>query len=213
MSINLTVHKDNAGVFIKDTEPTKDGLEPNMAINYVSHFVLTESLIPVIMASPRSTYGCRIINTSSASFYAVENLAETEFKSRHWLERFAPYARSKFAQVMYTMELSKRVDSNRVTVNCMEPGMVKTDIYRYDPIAMFFFKGLLSLFAPFLLLTPEEGAVTGVWLALSPDVHAVTGKVFADLHEIPTGLAVDKLFRLQPHHARTVTNTVISKIL
>ena len=115
---------------MKDIKRTEDGYEPNMAINYISHYVLTDLLMPLLVRGPVSSYGTRIINVSSASFYAVSRLKESEFFQKHWFERFAPYARSKFANVLHTLELARRLkSSSHVTVNCMEPGMVKTDIY------------------------------------------------------------------------------------
>jgi len=130
---------------------------------------------------------------------------------RGWFERFAPYARSKFAQVMSALELNGRIKSSRVTVNCMEPGMVKTDIYRYDPLAQFMFKGLISLFAPFILLKPEEGAVTAIWLALSPDVHQISGRIFSDLREIPTGLAVENVRNVMPGFMTQLTQQALHR--
>lgn len=203
---------DNAGVFYHETKKTTDGFESNMGINYISHYALTEELLPVIEAKRQSSYGCRIINVSSASFYSVTTLNPSELYSKHWWERFAPYARSKFAQVMYTKELARRINAAHITINCMEPGMVKTDIYRYDPVAVFFFQYVMAVLAPFLLLKPEEGAVTAIWLALSPDVHAISGKVFSDLHEIPVGTAVANIMQMQPDLVTSITDQALLRL-
>lgn len=199
-------------MFIKGNKKTADGLEPNMAINYVSHHVLTEELLPVLEAtSGSSQYGARIINMTSASFYCIPDLQESDmFSKRYIFERFAPYARSKLAQVLSMVELAER-ERGRVTVNCTEPGMVLTDIYRYDPLAGFFFKIVLAIFTPFVLLKPEEGAVTAVWMALSSDLHQVTGRVFSDLHETPLGLNVEAIHRLMPHCMAQLTAQIMKK--
>lgn len=60
---------NNAGVFIKEERLTIDGMEPNMEINFVSHFIMTEGLLP-LMKEGKGAYGARIINITSASFYA-----------------------------------------------------------------------------------------------------------------------------------------------
>lgn len=69
--LTLTKLVDNAGVFVASQAKTKDGFEPNIGINYVSHFYLTE----LLLQSPElrrkgSIYGTRIINITSASFYS-----------------------------------------------------------------------------------------------------------------------------------------------
>jgi hypothetical protein len=94
----------------------------------------------------------------------------------------------------------------------MEPGMVKTDIYRYDPLAVLFFRHILPVIAPFLLLKPEEGAVTAIWLALSPEVHAVSGKLFSDLHEIPVGTPVATIMKIKPDLVTSITNQALQSL-
>jgi NAD(P)-dependent dehydrogenase (short-subunit alcohol dehydrogenase family) len=42
------------------------------------------------------------------------------------------YARSKLANILFTYELSRRLDGQGVTVNALHPGHVATDIYRTD---------------------------------------------------------------------------------
>lgn len=185
----------NAG--IAATSGTVHGMEPNMAVNFIAHYRLIELLSDVLDTPPRDAYGTRIISVTSASFYAVDKLTPNDMVNRHWFERFAPYARSKFAQVLQTVELANRF-KGRLTVNAMEPGMVRTDIYRYDPFAAFLGKYVLPFLAPVFIGIPEDGAVTAVWLALSPDVHAVTGKVFADLHETPLGLNTSNVLQVEP---------------
>lgn len=126
----------------------------------------------------------------------------------HWFERFAPYARSKFANVAHVLDLASRLPSP-ITINAVEPGMVKTDIYRYDPLAQFTFKWFFSLVAPFCILKEEEGAVTAIWLALSPDVHGVTGRVFGDLHEIPFGPALSNMKQVMPQFTTQLVNKIV----
>lgn len=210
MNLPLNLLINNAGVFVRSTRPTADGLEPHMAINHVAHYILVEELLDKIEARGKPAYGCRIINVSSASFYAVNRLQQPELFQPHWWERFAPYARSKLANVLFTVELARRIKSSTATVNCMEPGMVLTDIYRHDPLAQLTFKWFFALLAPFLLLKPEEGAVTAIWLALSRDVHMVTGRVFSDLHEIPLGLAAASIAQAAPSLISDLTQKALA---
>lgn len=108
------------------------------------------------------------------------------------------------------MELAGRIPSSRVTVNCMEPGMVLTDIFRYNPTSRLIFQWFLPLVAPFIMLKAEEGAVTAIWLALSPDLHAVSGRVFADLREIPVGTAISSIRHVMPNYLAPLADNALS---
>jgi len=69
----LSLLINNAGVAITKAERTEDGLEVNMAVNFCAHYVLVESLMPILAKTPDSVYGCRIVNITSASFYSGTN--------------------------------------------------------------------------------------------------------------------------------------------
>eukprot|EP01018_Ginkgo_biloba_P017095 Gb_07867 [translate_table: standard] len=85
----------------------------------------------------------------------LEDLKSGDFMCKGWPKNFAPYCVSKMALNAYTRvlaeELSNRPEAQRIYVNSMAPGYVKTDINRNSGI-----------------LTPEQGADTAVWLALLP---------------------------------------------
>jgi NAD(P)-dependent dehydrogenase (short-subunit alcohol dehydrogenase family) len=85
------------------------------------------------------------------------------------------YSRSKLANILFTYELSRRLEGSGVTVNALHPGTVATDIFSTD----------FSIFGPALkwivgwsALTPEQGADNTIYLASSPEVKDVTGKYF-----------------------------------
>ncbi|MCL5267867.1 MAG: SDR family NAD(P)-dependent oxidoreductase [Bacteroidetes bacterium] len=79
-------------------ELSKDGIELRFAVNYLSHFLLTYQLLPLLRASAPS----RIINVSSIGQYPLDfkNLMlEKKYES------FRAYRQSKLAQIMFTMDL------------------------------------------------------------------------------------------------------------
>ena len=174
---------DNAGGASSSAEPTEDGLEPTMAANYVSHVVLLNALRPLIEASQDSSYGLRIINVGSAAYFSVDRVGEGDFYERSPFETLlSAYSRSKFALVEYSAALAKTFTSANVTVNSMEPGLVRTDIQRNQRLGAAAVR-LLDPVLKYIMLGPEEGAITALWMALSPDFKGVTGRFFSDLGE------------------------------
>jgi len=81
--------------------------------------------------------------------------------------------------VLFTYELARRLEGTGVTVNCLHPGFVRTNIGRNSGPLIIFFK-LAQLFGA----SPEKGVETVIYLASSPEVSAVTGKYFTDMKEV-----------------------------
>ena len=86
------------------------------------------------------------------------------------------YDHSKLANVLFTYELARRLEGTGVATNCMHPGVVAT---RLAKDAALWLRILWPLMSP-MLLSPEKGAETVVYLASSPDVEGVTGKYFVE---------------------------------
>ena len=86
------------------------------------------------------------------------------------------YSQSKLANVLFSHELARRLAGTGVTSNCLHPGVVATGFGRSDRGIW----GLVTRLAAPFLLSPEKGAATTIYLALSPEVETVSGKYFAD---------------------------------
>ena len=78
--------------------------------------------------------------------------------------------------MLFTYELARRLEGTGVTVNCVHPGVVRSNFGRDDlePVMRL----LTPLVRPFMR-SPERGADTSVWLASSPEVEGVTGRYYA----------------------------------
>lgn len=79
---------------------------------------------------------------------------------------------SKFANIWFTLELSRRLEGTKITVNALYPGVVDTGIWRNVPFPMLIATNLYRCFYK----TPKEEAETTVYLATSNDINEVTGK-------------------------------------
>ena len=164
---SLHVLINNAGVVRVMRSLTADGFECTFQVDYLSHFLLTHLLLELLKKSAPS----RIINVSSASHYR----GHLDFDDLHMKKGYGimkAYSQAKLAQVAFTYELSRRLEGTGVTVNCLHPGAVATNIWK-GPMGPFSFLGNISRL---FLMSPEKGSETPVYLASSPEVEAVTGK-------------------------------------
>ena len=165
----LHVLVNNAGVVKVRRSVTVDEFETTFQVNYLSHFLLTNLLLEALRKSAPS----RIVNVSSASHYGGHmNFDDLQMKKGYGVMH--AYSQSKLAQVLFTYELARRLEGTGVTVNCLHPGAVATNIWR-KPMGPLAFLGSVS---KIFLLSPQAGAETPVYLASSPDVEKVTGKYY-----------------------------------
>ena len=166
---SLHVLLNNAGVALPLRSMTIDGFETTFQVNYLSHFLLTNLLLPILKRDSPS----RIINVSSVAHYGGHlNFDDLQMGKGYGVMR--AYSQSKLALVLFTHELARRLQGTGVTANCLHPGAVATNIWG-DWLGPAAFLGKVTRL---FMLSPEKGAKTQVYLASSPDVEGVTGEYF-----------------------------------
>jgi NAD(P)-dependent dehydrogenase (short-subunit alcohol dehydrogenase family) len=93
-------------------ETSVDGHELRFAVNYLSGFLLTRKLLPLLKR------GARIVNVSSAGQY------EIDFDDPMLTRDYSParaYRQSKLAQILFTIDLAAELAPMGVTANCLHP--------------------------------------------------------------------------------------------
>jgi NAD(P)-dependent dehydrogenase (short-subunit alcohol dehydrogenase family) len=166
----LDVLVNNAGVYVPERHVTADGLEETLAVNHLAYFVLTRLLVDLLRASAPA----RIVNTSSdAHARGKMHWDDLQFTQRSY-SAWRAYSQSKLANLLFTYELARRLDGTGVTANALHPGVVASGFGRTYPGPM----ALLYRIAGPLMLTPEQGAKTTVFVASSPEVETVSGAYF-----------------------------------
>lgn len=166
----LHVLINNAGVMMGRRTTTVDGIETMWAVNYLAPFLLSNLLLDVIKASAPA----RIINVASVPANIKINFADLQATRKY--SGFGQYQHTKLALVLFTYELARRLQGTGVTVNCLHPGTVSTNILRNPPPLI----GLAAKIpiASLVFISPEKGAETSLYLATSAEVEQVTGKYF-----------------------------------
>ena len=173
----LHVLINNAGGFFMKRQLSVDGIEMTFALNHLAPFLLTDSLLDTIKASAPA----RIINVSSNAHAS----GKIEFDNLQGERVFRPraYDNSKLANILFTMELARRLEGSGVTVNTLHPGLVATGFAKNNGRVI---AALVGLITPLVARSPAKGAETSIYLASSPHVEGMTGRYFHDSHVIPT---------------------------
>ncbi|MFZ0215175.1 MAG: SDR family oxidoreductase [Candidatus Dormiibacterota bacterium] len=165
----LDVLVNNAGVDLgNEREITEDGLERTFAVNYLAPFLLTNLLLPMLQRSAPA----RILTLGSGGQYVGRIDFDDLQGERHFSGQRA-YDQSKLALVVFTYALARRVAGTGVTVNCVDPGLVKDTALGEE--GSFGVRIAARVLQPFMS-TPERGAETVVWAASAPELADANGE-------------------------------------
>jgi len=165
----LDVLVNNAGLYKKDRVMTGDGFETQFQTNHLGPFLLTNLLLDLLQKSAPA----RIVNVSSGGhLMAVHSFSNLQGERlwNGWLQ----YCNTKLENILFTREISKRLEARGVTANSLHPGGVATNFAGGQVPNVLWDLGRR------FMLTAAQGARTSVYLASSPEVEGVTGKYFAN---------------------------------
>jgi NAD(P)-dependent dehydrogenase (short-subunit alcohol dehydrogenase family) len=164
----LDVLINNAGVNLSKRILTDDGIETTFAVNYLATFLLSNLLFDVLRASSPS----RIVNVASS--VQAKSLDFEYLQGEKRYRQLKTYSQSKLAVILFTYDFAKKIEGSGVTVNCLHPGYVKTNMVRnYRKFVKYFFP-FIGLF----MSTPKRGAKASILLATSPELNGVSGRYF-----------------------------------
>ncbi|MDG1987700.1 MAG: SDR family oxidoreductase [Halieaceae bacterium] len=163
---------NNAGIINSRRKLTIDGFEETFAVNHLAPFLFTGLMLSGINGS-----GSRIINVASGAHDFVRGINFDDLNSEQRYRIFKAYGQSKLANMLFTIELARRLQTKGITCNSVHPGAVGTNLGSQN-------QGMMARFLPLLLKpffkTPQEGAATAVYLCQAPELATVTGKYFFD---------------------------------
>lgn len=172
---DLHVLINNAAVMNCPKAKTKDGIEMQLGVNYIGHFLLTNLLIDRLKESAPS----RIINVTSAA-YNRGKIKIDDFNSEKSYDPDEAYRQSKLANVIFTVELAKKLKGTGVTVNAVYPGSSDTEINRHLSYHSSYISSVfVKPFAWLFIQSARQGA-TPVWIAaIDEELKDVTGCYFS----------------------------------
>jgi len=159
---------NNAGTWFSKLEYTEDNIETQFAVNHLAYFLTTYSLLPAL----RKSDDARIINIGSDShFHGKIHFNDINLTNKY--HGLRAYAQSKLANVLFTYEFERRKNDNTLSIYCVQPGLVKTDIGLKNTYSI---HGLAWKIRRLGGVSIQEGASTPIYLASSPDAQGVSGK-------------------------------------
>ncbi|KAJ3356955.1 hypothetical protein HDU83_009125 [Entophlyctis luteolus] len=167
----LHILVNNAGIMESPWAVSKQGLESQFATNHFAHVVFTVKLLPVIVSSQPS----RIVVLSSITHFAYVppgrgiNYDDPSLTEKEHYNAFSRYGETKLANLHFARELQARLDmkygpDNKIYVNAVHPGLVRTELLRDVPKS-----AVLSL-QP-LLISASHGALTQLYVAAATDIE------------------------------------------
>jgi len=157
---------NNAGIGGASNDPRRtsaDGYELVFAVNYLSHFLLTRELLPLLEASAPA----RIVNIASIGQRPIDfnDIMMTENYNQ-----LSAYSQSKLAQIMFTISLAEQLDSDKIIVNSLHP-------------ATFMDTPMVTSTGRQPMATVEEGADAVMQLAVGSNIAGRTGLYFNQMNE------------------------------
>ncbi|MGX7741481.1 SDR family NAD(P)-dependent oxidoreductase [Rhodopseudomonas parapalustris] len=169
---------NNAGTAFAERRLSPQGIERAFAINALGPFLLTNLLLDLIKASAPA----RIVNVGTRIDAAID------FDDLNWEKRpygmMKGYAQSKLGNLHFTFELARRLEGSGVTVNCVFPGVFKSNLGGTDGAQGLFWK-LLAKLGGWAIPKPESAAQRVLYLANAPELEGVSGAYFANRKTIP----------------------------
>jgi NAD(P)-dependent dehydrogenase (short-subunit alcohol dehydrogenase family) len=159
----LDVLINNAGIGFgprgaQQRQESRDGHELRFAVNYLSHFLLTELLLPLL----RRSTPARIVNVALAGQYPLD-FADLMLARAY--DGTRAYRQSKLAQIMFTIDLAEELDGSGVSVNSLHPATFMNTRMVLESVGQ-------------AMSSVEEGAEAILYLATAPELEAVSGRYF-----------------------------------
>ncbi|GES65927.1 short-chain dehydrogenase [Aspergillus terreus] len=179
-SSSLNILIENAGVMAPPEGRTKEGFETQFGTNHLGHFLLFLLLKPVLLASSTPEFHSRVVILSSSG----HRDSEVNFENINLEGEYHPlkaYGQSKTANLWTANHIERKYGTHGLHAFSVHPGLVMTDLMRHIPRDQVKMqaknKDLISW-----LKTPEQGAATTVWAAVSASLESFGGKYLEDCH-------------------------------
>jgi len=152
----IHVLANNAGGIFGDRTPTVDGFEKTMQVNHLAPFLLTNLLLPRLLAAQGS-----VINTSSIAHRLFGHIDVDDLDNAR---RFSPnkaYGDAKLANVLFTKSLHTRFHADGLNAVAFHPGTVQTNFASdSSSIMRLLYRTPLK---HLLLIGPDKGGATLRW--------------------------------------------------
>ena len=214
---NLKYLVHSAGIVSDCWDLTAEGIESNFAVNYLSRFVLTQQLLPLLKAGGEPDSAARIVIINGAAQSGKIDFDDVNLTSNFGLLRMV--GQSCRANDVFTLEQARRfasTDAPRVTIACLKMGVVKTNI-RKAPGFPWWMRLIVPLVMdPLIGLTSNEAAVPALKLLLSSEYEGISGALYLMIRKFkalppPAGVIEPEIGRRLWNLSEQISNRSLQK--
>lgn len=177
---SLQILVNNAGVMACPQGKTADGFELQFGTNHLGHFLLTCLIAPALVKGTPS----RVVSLSSrAHQMSPVVFDDINFEHRPY-HQWLSYGQSKTANVLFTVELERRLGARGVHALAVHPGVIQTELSRYmsEEDWELIRSRATARGGELKLKTVEAGAATSVYAATAPELEGRGGIYLEDCH-------------------------------
>ncbi|EIW79062.1 NAD(P)-binding protein [Coniophora puteana RWD-64-598 SS2] len=177
--VQLDILFNNAGVMVPPVDLlTEDGYDLQFGTNVLGHFYFTKLLLPLLASTARRTASGHVrVVTTSSSGHLFGSLDFDTFRDdngrkskRRKQSSNALYCQSKFGNVVFALELTRRHGADGIVSTSLNPGNIQSDLQRHIP------KLARKLANIFLLYSTPKGALTQLYAGTAPEAAELNGK-------------------------------------
>lgn len=156
-----------AGTYKNKLTLTEDGIESTFAVNHLAPFLLTNLLLENKLIKPLG----RILTISSIA-HALVTLNFKDLSLPKHFNGWRAYCQSKLANILFSNELAKRLETSSITSNAVHPGTISSQLLNTIPKRF-------STFTRLVAITPQESAKAVFYLIDNKELQNVSGKYFS----------------------------------
>ena len=167
----LDILYNNAAVMKKKRTVTEDGFEMMFQVNYLASFILMDSFLELLK---NGSLPYIINNGRPADKYRLD-MDDLQFLKNYSM--YHSFFKTKLCLLFASLELSRRHESDSITVTMIDPGPFKSDLVRDVPL-MGWVKNLFSY-------TVDKAAENILYHITSDEAKNKNGKVFKEKQEKP----------------------------
>ncbi len=177
---DLDVLINNAGVMAVPKQVTVDGFELQLATNHLGHFALTNLLLPAIVD--------RVVTVSSGAHRMGRIVLDDLNWQRRRYHPWSAYGQSKLANLLFTLELERRLTAAGSAVRALaaHPGYTATNLQSHS--ANPFTSALMSVANRVVAQRDTDGALPTLFAATQdlPGASYVGPDGFQEMRGHPT---------------------------
>ena len=158
---------NNAGVMAPPRKETADGFELQFGTNHLGHFALTALLLDAM----KDREDARVVTLTSGA-HRMGHIDFDDLDSRRGYSRWRAYGRSKLANLLFALELDRRLRAagSKVKSVAAHPGYAATNLQ--SAAAPFIDRMVMVVTNTVLAQSAEQGALPQLYAATEPGLES-----------------------------------------